>query len=68
MIRPKMGRYFKFGKTREVSSEREIPIRMSHYLGCLSNPAGFTRAFIEGKRNADDLISHYTLFDPEQQN
>ena len=48
-----------------MSSEREIPIRMSHYLGCLSKPAVFTRALSKGKRNAVDLISHYTLFDPE---
>ena len=60
-----MGRYFKFRKTREVSSEREIPIRMSHYLGCLSKPAGFPRESSKGKRNAGDLISHYNLFDPE---
>ena len=60
-----MGRYFNFGKTREVSSGREIPIRMSHYLGCLSKPAVFTRALSKGKRNAVDIISHYNLFDPE---
>ena len=68
LIRPKMGRYFKFRKTREVSSEREIPIRMSHYLGCLSKPAVFPKALSKGKRNAVDIISHYNLFDPEKHN